>query len=125
MKAGGVGNVADKMGNTALMWASMADQWKCVSVLIEAGADVNKANNHGDVSLMCAARKGDEHWRSELIRAGADVNIVNKIKQTTFTNHEECVTTLLTAKGADLNMFEESSAIVECGVHIGSKIIEV
>ena len=63
----------------------MADQWKCVSTLIEVGADVNKSNNHGYVSAMCAAMKGDNEWLSKLVRAGADVNKVNNRGETAFT----------------------------------------
>ena len=100
-------NIDDDMGNSALLWASMADQYECVSALLKEGAIVNKANKHGYVSLMCAARKGDDQWLSDLIRAGADVNRISKLGETAFIiasskNHQQCMS-ILRQEGVDVN----------------------
>ena len=53
-------NRADRIGRTALNWASRVGHTKIVEVLINGGADFNKASVDGQTPLYSASKKGHE-----------------------------------------------------------------
>ena len=59
---------------TPLMLAAVGGHPGCVSLLIEAGADVNQTSSLEETCLMFAAKHGNDKCVKLLIEAGADVN---------------------------------------------------
>ena len=53
-------NTQDKDGRTDLIWAAGRAHDKCITLLIEAGANVNVQDTFGFTALMAAAFKGHD-----------------------------------------------------------------
>ncbi|MBS0351876.1 MAG: ankyrin repeat domain-containing protein [Proteobacteria bacterium] len=64
-------------GKSALMYAVKANETKCVSLLIEAKAELDYKTSSGDTALHKAGRKGYADCVAELLKAGASTNITN------------------------------------------------
>ncbi len=78
-------NVADKLGNTPLIFASKIGDTPTVDMLLAHNADVNKQNNAGATSLMLAAKYGHEHIINKLLDHNADPLITNNSGTTAAT----------------------------------------
>lgn len=84
-------NVANEMGNTALLVAANAiprsreefDQhYAIVQLLLEHGANIDHQNYFGFTPLMIAVRRNNMPLIRLHIEAGADIDIQNKAGQT-------------------------------------------
>ena len=101
-------NASNNDGYTALRYSIVSPSgWKCVDMLIEAGADVNETRN-GLTALMWAVENGYEKCAEMLIKAGADVNMVDVEHGKTVLHFaagkdDKCFEMLLEA-GADVNI---------------------
>ena len=78
-------NIKDKLGYTALMYASIHNN-QVVELLLDNGANINIQNNDGETALMIAActgiSRGDNNARMNivglLLNNDAEINIKNK-----------------------------------------------
>ena len=66
----------DRDGDTPLMLAVQNDELKCMTILIEAGADVNTTDAEGNTILIKEVDVCSCECLRKLIEAGADVNWV-------------------------------------------------
>src|SRR5262245_40830140 len=64
----------DRVGQTALMTATLANQLETVSVLLAKGADPNAKDKYRGTALMTAAWKGNREIVLSLLDGGAHVN---------------------------------------------------
>ena len=80
-------NMTNKNGLTPLMAAVADDQFKCVKLLIQAGADVNKRDNEDDTALSIAGQFAHYNCLKVLLQAGAKINISNKTGRNALTIH--------------------------------------
>ena len=78
LKAGANVNATDKLGNTALIYASRMGEINIVSTLIKAGAHVNAMNKNGETALIAAALTGQANTILVLAKAGANINAADK-----------------------------------------------
>jgi|EP01044_Picomonas_judraskeda_P006734 hypothetical protein len=79
----------DENGYTALYAATMYEQEKAVTMLIQAGSEIDKANNNGVTPLMAAARDGFTNIVQLLLEAGADFAQVDEFGRTADSVAEE------------------------------------
>jgi ankyrin repeat protein len=78
-------NIQNKLGYTALMYASIYNN-QVVELLLNNGAEINMQNNDGETAIMMAAyagiSRGDNNARMNIVRLlldnGAEINIKNK-----------------------------------------------
>ena len=81
----------------------------CLTLLIEARADVNQCYDRGNTAMMLATRLNHVKCVNLLIQAGANVNMANDDDFTALTfaltnKSEDCVAILIDA-GADVNRY--------------------
>lgn len=107
IKAGMDVNAKGVDGNTALMQASVNDNFEVVKLLIDNGADVNAKGSEGFTALMVVSSKGNLVIARLLIKKGADVNVKNNDGETALMlaslNGNIEMAKLLIEKGADVN----------------------
>lgn len=75
-------NAENKLGDTALIWATLLNCEKIVKIFLGNGADVNHQNKHGDTALMSGANTREIIIATMLLECGADVNLKNNNKET-------------------------------------------
>ena len=99
-----VNNMSQDNKNALLMRAACRGQYKCVEVLLQAGADVNSTDETGKTALIKAVITDQDQCVNLLIDAGADVNITTKKGNTAlmFTAYQNLVSLL--GAGADPNV---------------------
>lgn len=100
LAAGANPNLADRKGNTPLIWASDEQQTAIALQLLQAKADPAAKSNKGKTALYYAARNGDQTLAQELLAAGAPVNTLtddnqSPLYQAITANHTEMVRLLL------------------------------
>ena len=106
-----------------LVTATSRGNIACVTMLVEAGADVNKYS-HGETPLVTAAKGGHEECLEFFLSKGADVNACDKYDSTALDyavrhGNEACLNLLIKA-GADVNSikvnwFTTLMEAVRCG----------
>ena len=120
-------NTVNEYGVSSLMIAATHGFIECLSILIEAGAEVeivahkktktsliksgtdtNRKQSNGKTAMMRAANRGTSQCVEALLKAGADVNVVledgyTALMEATFGGRVKCVELLIDA-GADVNM---------------------
>jgi ankyrin repeat protein len=74
-------NHKDLKGVPALLLASAVSP-ECLSLLIDAGADIDIRDGHGDTSLIFAAQMGKTELVQFLLRQGADADLENTQSKT-------------------------------------------
>ena len=87
------------------MYTALDGYYKCVAVLVLAGADVNTGSS-GNTALMAAALNGHDECVDFLIQTGADVNIKDANGRTAVmyaARYAKCIDILVRA-GADVNV---------------------
>lgn len=67
-------NVADSLGNTAVMYASVLGSTIAVQSLLNAKANINAQDNHGQSTLMKSAQNGNSAMVLFLLSQGAAIN---------------------------------------------------
>ena len=83
LKAGSDSNIADKNGDTCLMWAvSGYCSKRELHAIIHQSADVNATNKNNHTALMLACKKSHEDAIHVLLQAGSDTNIADKNGET-------------------------------------------
>jgi ankyrin repeat protein len=110
--------VADKMGFTALHFAVMHSHLEVAKVLIEHGADVNAKDNENKFTPLhfaVMAHSRNLELAELLIRNGADLSAAGPLGGQTplhmaVAAGNMSLTTLFIAKGADVNVRNESGA---------------
>ena len=127
LAAGANPNLADRKGNTPLIWASDEQQTAIALQLLQAKADPAAKSNKGKTALYYAARNGDQTLAQELLAIGAPVNAVtdgNKspLYQAISANHTEMVRLLL-SHGARVDCGGGLSGLL--GTAVGRKNIDV
>ncbi len=85
IKAGACVDMVNTNQATALMLA--VQKASCVSLLLDAGADVNHVDEAGETASMSAAFFGDIPSLTILLRAGAEVGIVDNVGQNALEIH--------------------------------------
>jgi len=80
LKAGGVTDIQDDKGITALFKASEQGYVKAVEILLAHKADPNLYDNIGRTPLMIASRNGYQNIVETLIAHDADVNAIEKLE---------------------------------------------
>ena len=100
LAAGANPNLADRWGNTPLIWAIDEQQTAIAHRLLQAKADPAAISNRGKTALYCAAYNGDQTIAQELLAAGAPVNTLtdnnmSPLYQAIIANHTEMVRLLL------------------------------
>ena len=118
IKAGANVNAVDNSHKSALNYAAQNSRDVCMSLLINAGADINHAtvkrftNVKLMTSLMIAAMYGHDNCIKLLLRGGADVNIANINAVNSLicaaTNGHNISIQLLVKAGADVNSCDTS-----------------
>ena len=97
----------DRIGRTALSWASQKADIKVMKLLLMKGANPNLPDNKGDTPLLHCAN--DRHCLTTLLEAGAAVNYRNSkgwtklLKLIVLTDDVRCTQTLWQF-GANLNV---------------------
>jgi len=91
----GAGRV-DNNGNTALHVAASEGHVKCISILLDRGANIKSKNNISWTALHAAASKGHVKCIDALIYRGADIENKNNIGDTAIEqgcpwNREDCL----------------------------------
>ena len=109
-------NIADELGNTALMKAVQEDQPKIVAALLKANADPNIIDNLGNTPLAYASRSRKYRLVTDLIAAGADPNIPDNRGITPLANAvvagDKKMIKILLAAGADPNIADKNNRTV-------------
>ena len=95
------------IGTTALIDAVEQENINCLTILLEAGADVNKTCDERQGALHYAAFNANSKCTELLLKAGADVDIGDSFNDTALTRaskygHHQSVKLLIDA-GADVN----------------------
>ena len=113
IEAGTDVNIQNNDGETALYCVSYYGRAKCVTSLLQAGADVNET---GTSPLMMASQCGRLKCVNKLLKAGADVNQTNDDGHTALMMasrdyHHKCVDVLLNA-GARVNTVDNDGCSV-------------
>ena len=100
LAAGANPNLADRWGNTPLIWAADRQQTAIAHRLLQAKADPTAQSNDGATALHWAARSGNQAIAQKLLTLGAPVNaLINNqtspLYQAVVGNHTEMVRLLL------------------------------
>jgi ankyrin repeat protein len=86
LKSGIHADIIDGNGHTALQIICNKpyniQQNRCLTLLIEAGADVNICDSKGDYALHLCVLQGNSESITTLLTAGADSNVVNGVGDT-------------------------------------------
>ncbi len=94
-------NVADSLGNTAVMYAAQFGHAEVIGVLADAGADINIVKPDGWSALLLACYVGQPGSVTELAARGADMTIkldvLTPLMLAAHQGHAEVVTALLEA----------------------------
>ena len=127
LAAGANPNLADRKGNTPLIWASDEQQTTIALQLLQAKADPAAKSNKGKTALYYAARNGDQTLAQELLAAGAPANTLtdnnqSPLYQAIIANHTEMVRLLL-SHGARVDRGGSLSGLL--GTAIGGKNTDV
>jgi uncharacterized protein len=101
LKAGAKVNVADMMGNTALLNARNA---QITELLLKAGADIRAQDREGGSVLRRAVGLMDQRMIRLLIDAGADINARDKMGRTAMFSARGKAIQWLVDLGADVNV---------------------
>lgn len=100
-------NSKSRRGNSALVYALMANNFGLVECLISLGADINSANKRGNTPLMMACFRNNSRAVERLIK-GADINCQNIDGQSALMTavKEESIESvqLLVDEGADISL---------------------
>ena len=96
----------NKVGMTALMWATLKTQPKVVNILLDKEADVHAQDNYGNTALHVVATTGHLYILITLLGNGSDINAQNNHGETALllaasTGHLYTVNTLLD-NGSDI-----------------------
>ena len=138
IKAGADVNEADEDDVTALICSANSPVgWKCIEILVEAGANVNMKCD-GKTPLMWTLEEGHEKCTEAMIKAGADVNMVEDEHGWTALHiaarrDEKCFEILLEA-GADVNLnnvlwscmdpwsYDRAEKMIEAGAEVNMEV---
>lgn len=82
LKAGAHLDAQDRLGATALMWASVKGCQACATRLIAAGALLDVRGRMGETALQLAVETGDLNMVKLLLDAGADQTIATMVGTT-------------------------------------------
>ena len=123
LAAGANPDLADRWGNTPLIWAADKQQTAIAHRLLQARADPAAKSNKGKTALYFAARNGDQTLAQALLAAGVPVNPLtddnrSPLYQAIIANHTEMVRLLL-SHGARVDCGGGLSGLL--GTAIGKK----
>ena len=77
-------NIKDNEGRTALIWASIKENFEIVKLLVENGADLDIKDNEGKTALIWASIKENFKIVKFLVENGADLDIQDNSGRTFF-----------------------------------------
>lgn len=100
-------DIADTLGNTALLNACFYNQLDAAQALLDAGANPNFPNKEGRLPLMDAAKNGNDALVKVLLAHHADINGNDDAGPATWRaaeNDKAGTLTLLIDSGADLSL---------------------
>ena len=98
-------NSTDEKGQTALLCAARAGKFKCIEILLAAGADVNISDDEGWKALASAGHFDHIECVLLLLKAGAYINnYVNKEGNGKLTVASKETAIVLHAAGQSLNL---------------------
>jgi ankyrin repeat protein len=100
-------DIADTLGNTALLNACFYNQLDAAQALLDAGANPNLPNREGRLPLMDAARNGNDDLVKALLAHHADINgndAAGSAAWRAAQNDKAGTLTLLIDSGADLSL---------------------
>ncbi|HEU4387972.1 MAG TPA: ankyrin repeat domain-containing protein [Blastocatellia bacterium] len=102
----------DRVGQTALMSATLANQLETINVLLAKRADPNAKDKYAGTALMTAAWKGNKEAVVSLLARGADLNAradngMTPLMFAAWEDHVDVVKLLL-EKGADRDLQDQN-----------------
>ncbi len=113
-----VSSCADGAKTPLMLAAAAAGHERCVTMLLELGADVNKTDARGEAALIQAVRSHSGDTEEELLTRGADVNVQSKHSEertplaAAMSRRSDGIIEELLQRGADVNAGFEDTALM-------------